>query len=107
MLLVRVKTNSTDAREDFVLLAGDCYHHLAMLGDLLLCARPPFNKLSMYSDPETAIDMTFRTKRCAEEEYVWVVGAHDFREMDCVSPKTHTVKDLVPLMDWRERGWKR
>jgi glyoxylase-like metal-dependent hydrolase (beta-lactamase superfamily II) len=107
MLLVRVKISSIGVLDDFVLLAGDCYHHPAMLGNPLLTARPPFSKSSMHSDTETAINTMFRTKRCAEEEYIWVVAAHDFSINDAVSPKTDAVEGLVLLTDWREKGWKR
>jgi glyoxylase-like metal-dependent hydrolase (beta-lactamase superfamily II) len=106
MLLVRVKTGSTGAADDFILLAGDCYHHPSMLGDPLLTARPPFSKSSMHSDPETAIDTMFRTKRFAEEENIWVVAAHDFSITNVVSSKAGSVEGLVLLTDWREMGWK-
>jgi glyoxylase-like metal-dependent hydrolase (beta-lactamase superfamily II) len=107
MLLLRVKIGSIDAADDFILLAGDCYHHPAMLHDPLLTARPPYSKSSMHIDPDTAIDTMFRTRRCSEEENIWVVAAHDFSVKDCVSPNTDAIKGLVPLMDWREKGWKR
>jgi glyoxylase-like metal-dependent hydrolase (beta-lactamase superfamily II) len=106
MLLVRVKTGSVDTTDDFVLLAGDCYHHPAMLGNPLLTARPPFSKSSMHSDPETAIDTMFRTKRCAEENNIWVVAAHDYSVSHSISPNANTLEGLVLLNDWRERGWK-
>jgi glyoxylase-like metal-dependent hydrolase (beta-lactamase superfamily II) len=106
MLLVRVKIGSVDSADDFVLLAGDCYHHPAMLGDPLLTARPPFSKSCMHSDPEKAINTMFRTKRCAEEEYIWVVAAHDFSVSRSISPN-NAVQGLVLLNNWRERSWKR
>ena len=107
MLLVRVKTRSDGTADDFVLLTGDCFHHPAMLHDPLLTARPPFSKSSMHSDPELAIDTMFRTKRCAQEENIWAVGAHDTSVSDAISPETSTVKGLVLLTDWRENNWKR
>jgi glyoxylase-like metal-dependent hydrolase (beta-lactamase superfamily II) len=107
MLLVRVKTGLPDTGDDFILLAGDCYHHPAMLGNPLLTARPPFSEVSMHSDPDAAVDTMFRTKRCAEEKNIWVVAAHDFSIKDFVSPNTDAVKGLVLLTDWREKGWKR
>ena len=107
MLLVRVKIGSGVEADDFVLLAGDCFHHPAMLGDPLLTARPPFSMSSMHGDPETAINTMFRTKRCAEEVYIWVVGAHDFSVRAAISPNTDAVEGLVLLTDWREKGWKR
>lgn len=106
MLMLRVKINSNGAPDDFIILAGDCYHHPAMLANPLLTARPPFSKSCMHSDSEAAIDTMFRTKRCAEEEYIWSVGAHDFSVKNAVSPNTDTVEGLVLLTDWREKGWK-
>jgi glyoxylase-like metal-dependent hydrolase (beta-lactamase superfamily II) len=106
MLLARVNTGLAGAADDFVLLAGDCYHHPAMLNNPLLTARPPFSKASMHSDPDVAIDTMFRAKRCAEEENIWVVAAHDFSVADAVSPETDAVKGLVLLTNWREKGWK-
>lgn len=106
MLLVRVKTNSNGAADDFILLAGDCYHHPAMLSNPLVTARPPFSQSCMHSDPETAINTIFRTKRCAEEENIWVVAAHDFSISDVVNPDTDAVEGLVLLTDWRDKGWK-
>jgi glyoxylase-like metal-dependent hydrolase (beta-lactamase superfamily II) len=106
MLLVRVKTGVNGAQDDFVLLAGDCFHHPAMLGNPLLTARPPFSKSSMHGDPETAINTMFRTRRCAQEKNIWVVGAHDFTISRAVSPNTDTVDGLVLLTDWHKRGWK-
>ena len=107
MPLVRVKTGTACATDDFVLLAGDCYQHPAMLGDPLITARPPFSKSSMHGDPDTAINTMFRAKRCAEEENIWVIGAHDFSVSKAVSPETNPVKGLVLLTDWRQKGWKR
>jgi glyoxylase-like metal-dependent hydrolase (beta-lactamase superfamily II) len=96
MLLVRVNIGSGGMADDFVLLAGDCFHHAAMLADPLLTARPPFYKSSMHGDPETAIDTMYRTKRCAEEENIWVVGAHDFSVGEALCQNTNPLKWLVP-----------
>jgi hypothetical protein len=106
MLLVRVKINSTVAADDFVLLAGDCVHHPSMLADPLLTAQSPFSKSSMHSNLEAAIITMFWTKRCAEEEYIWVIRAHDFSINHAISPNTDALKVLVLLTDWRKRGWK-
>ena len=107
MLLLRVKNRPNAAVDDFVLLTGDCYHHPAILSDPLLSARPPFSKSSMHGDPQMAIDTMFRTKRCAEEEYIWAVGAHDFFVSSAISPGSDTIEGLVLLNEWRENGWKR
>ena len=107
MLLLRVKKRPNGTADDFVLLTGDCYHHPAILGDPLLSARPPFSKSSMHSDPQLAIDTMFRTKRCAKEEYIWAVGAHDSLVSNAISPGSETIEGLVLLNEWRENGWKR
>lgn len=110
MLLVRVKTRSDQvgsaATDDFILLAGDCFHHPAMLREPLLTARPPFSRASMHSDPERAIDTIFRTRKCSESENIWVVGAHDFSIMESVRPGVGSVEGLVLLNEWRGNGWK-
>jgi glyoxylase-like metal-dependent hydrolase (beta-lactamase superfamily II) len=106
MLLVRVKLGSNGETDDFVLLSGDCFHHPAMLADPLLTARPPFSKSSMHSNPEIAIMTMFRTKRCAEEENIWVVGSHDFSIHDTFSAKKDALKGMLLLTDWRKNGWK-
>ena len=106
MMLIRVKTRANEEVDDFVLLTGDCYHHSALLGDPLLTARSPFSKSSMHSEPNVAIDTMFRTKRCAEEEYIWAVGAHDILVGNAISPNLGAVKGLALLTDWRENGWK-
>lgn len=108
MLLLRVKIGLHGTTDDFVLLAGDCFHHPAMLADPLLTARPPFyNKSSMHEDPETAIDTMYRTRRCAEEDNLWVVGAHDFSLFDALGTNTNSLDCLFLLTEWRKNGWKR
>jgi glyoxylase-like metal-dependent hydrolase (beta-lactamase superfamily II) len=109
MLLVRVKISpggATTSEDDFILLSGDCFHHPAMLKDPLLTARPPYSKASMHGDSEQAIDTMFRARRCAEEENIWVVGAHDFSISDSVAPGKLAVEGLVLLHEWRSKGWK-
>jgi len=78
-----------------------------MLRDPLLTARPPFSRACMHGDPETAINSLFRAKRCAEEENVWVVAAHDFSVLDAVRAEVAEVHGLVLLTEWRANGWKR
>jgi glyoxylase-like metal-dependent hydrolase (beta-lactamase superfamily II) len=106
MLLLRVKVHSTSDADDFILLAGDCYHHPDLLRDPLRTARPPFSKSSMHSEPEHAINTMFRTRKFGEKDNIWVVGAHDFKVKSAVSPNTDAVEGLVLLTDWRENGWK-
>jgi glyoxylase-like metal-dependent hydrolase (beta-lactamase superfamily II) len=105
MLLVRVKINPA-AADDFVLLTGDCYHHPVLLADPWLVARPPFSKFSMHRDPDIAINTIFRARRCAKEDNIWALGAHDFSIKTAISPDTDSVEGLVLLNDWRQAGWK-
>lgn len=102
MLLVRVGNDG----DDFILLSGDCFHHPTLLEDPLLTSRPPFGETSMHKDPETSIETLFRTRRCAEDAHVWVVGAHDFSVAAAVSGGRQQVEGLVPLDEWRTKGWK-
>ncbi|KAF2427363.1 hypothetical protein EJ08DRAFT_355335 [Tothia fuscella] len=108
MLLLRVKISGPDqGQDDFVMLVGDCFHHPELLKDPLLTARPPFSKSTMHSDPDVAIDTMLRAKRCAEEENIWVVGAHDFSVVHVLGNGKEGVEGLVCLNDWRDRGWKK
>ncbi|KAF2658054.1 hypothetical protein K491DRAFT_653479 [Lophiostoma macrostomum CBS 122681] len=100
MLLVRVQS------DDFVLLAGDCYHHPSLLRDPRLTARPPYAKASMHADPDVAIDTMTRTKAFAEQDNVWVLGAHDFSVGEAIAPGVEEIEGRVLLNEWREKGWK-
>lgn len=73
MMLIRVKTGQTE-EDDFVLLAGDCYHHPALLKEPRRTARPPYAKESMHADPEQAVDTMVRTKAFSEKKNIWVTG---------------------------------
>lgn len=105
MMLIRVKTSSSG--DDFVLLAGDCFHHPELLKDPKRTARPPYSEGSMHAEPEIAVDTITRTKLFAEQENVWVIGAHDFSIGEAIAPGVKVIEGLVPLNDWKEKGWKR
>ncbi|KAF2800782.1 hypothetical protein K505DRAFT_412690 [Melanomma pulvis-pyrius CBS 109.77] len=105
MMLIRVKIRETGV-DDFVLLAGDCYHHPALLKEPKRTARPPYSKESMHADPEQAINTMIRTKAIAEKENVWVIGAHDFSIGEAIASNVKEIKGLVPLNEWSEKGWK-
>jgi glyoxylase-like metal-dependent hydrolase (beta-lactamase superfamily II) len=103
-MLIRVKTSSSG--DDFLLLAGDCYHHPILLKDPTRTARPPYSKSCMHADPEEAIHSMFRTRAFAEQQNVWVLAAHDFSVGERIAPGMKEIEGLVMLNDWREKGWK-
>jgi glyoxylase-like metal-dependent hydrolase (beta-lactamase superfamily II) len=110
MMLVRVKTkqSSTSSEDDdFVLLAGDCYHHPALLKDPERTARPPYSKYSMHSDPEIAVDTIKRTRVFADQANALVMGAHDFSIGAAIQPGVEEIEGLVCVNEWREKGWKK
>ncbi|KAF2175533.1 hypothetical protein K469DRAFT_743274 [Zopfia rhizophila CBS 207.26] len=94
MMLFRVKTRSSP-EDDFVLLAGDCYHHPSLLKEPRRTVRPPYSKFSMHSDPDQAIDTIARTKPFAEKENVWVVGAHDYRVDEGIAARENQIEGLI------------
>jgi len=102
MMLIRVKTNET-GEDDFVLLAGDCYHHPALLKDPKRTARPPYSKGGMHADPEVAIDTMARTRVLSEKANVWILGAHDFSVGEALAPGQKEIEGLILVNDWREK----
>jgi glyoxylase-like metal-dependent hydrolase (beta-lactamase superfamily II) len=106
MMLIRVKTNAA-GDDDFVLLAGDCYHHPALLKDPKRTARPPYSKGGMHADPEEAVITIKCTKAFSEKEDVWVIGAHDFSVGEALAPGQKEIKGLVLLNNWHEKKWKK
>jgi len=107
MLLLRVRIDESSAdNDDFVLLAGDCYHHPALLRDPRLTARPPYSKRSMHEDPDRAVDTMLRTRVFAQRHNVWVVGAHDPLVLEAVNSGKNPVKGLITIDGWRREGWK-
>ena len=55
MMLVRAKSRK-GTEDEFVVLAGDCYHHPILLEEPERTARPPYSKESMHADLEQVID---------------------------------------------------
>ncbi|KAF2685681.1 hypothetical protein K458DRAFT_416903 [Lentithecium fluviatile CBS 122367] len=106
MMLIRVNTNEY-GDDDFVLLAGDCYHHPALLKDPNRTARPPVSKGGMHADPDVAIDTMRRTKAFSEKDNVWVIGAHDFSVGEALAPGEKNIQGLVLLNDWHSKKWKK
>jgi glyoxylase-like metal-dependent hydrolase (beta-lactamase superfamily II) len=104
MMLVR--TSSTLTSSTFVLLAGDCFHHPALLQDPQRTARPPYSNKSMHSDPELAIDTIWRTRKFAENGDVWVLGAHDFTVGEAIEKDSKVIEGLVEVNEWSKKGWK-
>ncbi|KAF2121742.1 hypothetical protein BDV96DRAFT_482477 [Lophiotrema nucula] len=109
MMLIRVKAHKSASGEedDFVLLAGDCFHHPAILKDPKRTARPPYSKHCMHTDPEVAVDTIYRTRALAERSNVWVVGAHDHSVGDGIGPGKQEIEGLVLLNDWKMKAWKK
>ncbi|KAF1362525.1 hypothetical protein EJ07DRAFT_106838 [Lizonia empirigonia] len=97
MMLIR--TTSGSLEDSFVLLAGDCFHHPALLQEPRRTARPPYSKSGMHSDPEAVLDTIYRTKELAGKDNIWVVAAHDFTVGEAIVKK---IQGLVALNDWRE-----
>ena len=107
MLLLRVKIDDTSAEnDDFVLLAGDCYHHPSLLRDPRLTARQPYSKRTMHEDPDRAVDTMLRTSMFAKRANILVVGAHDPEVLEICSAGKSSVEGVVAIHDWRENGWK-
>jgi glyoxylase-like metal-dependent hydrolase (beta-lactamase superfamily II) len=106
MMLIRVKTNQA-GEDDFVLLAGDCYHHPSLLKDPTKTARPPYTEGGLHSDAEVAMDIMTRTRVLSEKANVWVVGAHDFSVGEALMPGKEEIEGLVLLNDWHEKEWKK
>jgi glyoxylase-like metal-dependent hydrolase (beta-lactamase superfamily II) len=106
MLLVRVKVRDGE-EDDFVVLAGDCFHHASLLADPRLTARPPYSKSTMHAEPEKAMETMWRTRAFAAKEHVWVMGAHDGEIGQAIQGGKEELEGLVLLNEWRDSGWKR
>tara|TARA_R110002003_G_scaffold184_6_gene14421 strand:- start:537 stop:1559 length:1023 start_codon:yes stop_codon:yes gene_type:complete len=103
MLLVR----TTSAPDTFVLLAGDAFHHPALLQAPLRTARPPYSKAGMHSEPEVAVETIWRARKMAERDEVWVIAAHDFSVGMSVGEGKKEVEGLIEVNGWKEKGWKK
>jgi glyoxylase-like metal-dependent hydrolase (beta-lactamase superfamily II) len=106
MMLVRTTTGSGSGEDTFVLLAGDCFHHVDLLREPRRTARPPYAKTSMHSDPEQAVDTIFRTREFARRSNVWVIAAHDATVGESIGPGKREIEGLVEVNGWFEMGWK-
>ncbi|KAI1620019.1 hypothetical protein EDD37DRAFT_570189 [Exophiala viscosa] len=108
-LLVRVTTEQdgvdTD-QGDFVLLAGDSFHHPILLQDPSRTARPPYGTYTIHADDDLAIDTMIRTREFAKRENIWVIASHDISIVETLAAGTNGVEGLVLLNDWRRKGWK-
>lgn len=106
MMLIRT-TAASDSKtgSTFVLLAGDCFHHPEVLKDPRRTARSPYSKSGMHADPEAAMDTIWRTRRFAEEDNVWVLGAHDFSVNKQIAPGKQSISGLLEISMWKQRGW--
>jgi glyoxylase-like metal-dependent hydrolase (beta-lactamase superfamily II) len=107
MMLVRTTSGSESSSDTFVLLAGDCFHHPDLLREPRRVARPPYAKSCMHSDPEVAIESLYRTREFADQETIWVVGAHDFSVGEGIKPGVKEIDGLVEINQWYEKGWKK
>jgi glyoxylase-like metal-dependent hydrolase (beta-lactamase superfamily II) len=106
MMLVRTTSGSGDKESTFVLLGGDCFHHVDILKHPSRTARPPYVQLCMHSDPEQAVENMFRTREFARKDYVWVIGAHDATVGERIKPGVKELEGLVDITAWQEKGWK-
>jgi len=107
MMLLRTTSGSTEKENTFVLLAGDCYHHPALLEDPRRTARSPYAKAGMHVDPDQAVDTIYRTREFAKRENVWVMGAHDTSIGNAIQPGVRELEGLVPINEWYQKGWKK
>ncbi|EDU49204.1 Lactamase-B domain containing protein [Pyrenophora tritici-repentis] len=106
MMLLRTTSGSTESDDTFVLLAGDGYHHPALIKDPRLTARSPYAKAGMHVDPEQALDTIYRTREFARRENVWVIGAHDTSIGEGIQPGAKELTGLITINDWHKKGWK-
>jgi glyoxylase-like metal-dependent hydrolase (beta-lactamase superfamily II) len=104
MLLVR--TAPASSSDEFVLLAGDCFHHPALLREPRRMARSPYARAGIHTDPEQALDTIFRTREFALRDQVWVLAAHDFSVGESIQPGVRVIEGLVEVNDWKKKGWK-
>ncbi|KIV87781.1 hypothetical protein PV11_03303 [Exophiala sideris] len=93
-------------QDDFVLLAGDSFHHPDLLQDPFRTARPPYSSYTIHADDDLAIDTMIRTRQFAERDNIWVIASHDISIVETLAAGASRVEGLVLLNDWRQKGWK-
>lgn len=99
-------TNSELPLDDFVLLAGDTFHHPELLRNPLRMARAPYSSNCVHTDANLAIDTIYRTREFARRENCWVIAAHDADVQASLAAGQKCVEGLVFLNDWKHKGWK-
>ncbi|KAJ5146756.1 hypothetical protein N7476_001706 [Penicillium atrosanguineum] len=92
--------------DDFVLLAGDTFHHPELLRNPLKMARVPYSSSSVHIDDNLAIDTIYRTREFAQHVNCWVIATHDAEIQSSLAAGQNCVEGLVLLNDWRREGWK-
>lgn len=109
MMLIRTTSDlEGEGKEStFVLLAGDCFHHVDILQDPRRTARPPYAKSGMHSDPEQALDTIYRTREFATKKNIWVIAAHDATVGESIAPGQRDIEGLIELNQWSEKRWKK
>ncbi|KAL6709511.1 hypothetical protein ACN47E_001446 [Coniothyrium glycines] len=106
MMLLRT-TAGAPQDDSFVLLAGDCFHHVDILREPRRTARPPYTKSGMHADPEAALDTIYRARAFALRHNIWVVAAHDATVGESIAPGVKEIDGLVQVNAWFEKGWKK
>ncbi|KAH7558008.1 hypothetical protein BM1_05280 [Bipolaris maydis] len=106
MMLVRTTSGSDDKESSFVLLGGDCFHHINVLQDPNRTARPPYSKGCMHVDPEQAVKTMLCTREFARKDNVWVIGAHDVTIGQKIRPGVKELTGLIDITNWQTSGWK-
>ncbi|CAL5869140.1 uncharacterized protein PFLUO_LOCUS3368 [Penicillium psychrofluorescens] len=99
-------TKSELPQDDFVLLAGDTFHHPELLRDPLRMARVSYSSSSVHTDDDLAIDSIYRTREFAQRANCWVIAAHDSDIQTSLAAGQSCVEGLVLLNDWKHKGWK-
>ncbi|KAJ5818169.1 Metallo-hydrolase/oxidoreductase [Penicillium riverlandense] len=92
--------------DDFVLLAGDTFHHPELLRNPLRMSRVPYSPSSVHANDDLAIDSIYRTREFAKRENCWVIAAHDSDIQASLAPGQNSVEGLVLLNNWKHKGWK-
>lgn len=106
MLSSASDSTNSELLDDFVLLAGDTFHHPELLVNPLRMARAPYSLHSVHSDANLAIDTIYRTREFAKRENCWVIAAHDADVQASLAAGQKCIEGLVLLNNWKHKGWK-